>query len=450
MALDDRFGVKFAGVKMRSPIGIPPINMPLGDRSAINPRVHAEILLDHAAAGAGYIYIPGCNVITEEMITRLKPLSRPREYPRVSRYALTRFMKGDINGPASEGMYLLQGPMVGPPEAGIGTFKFVCEIIEILQEKRPKDVALIAVVRPLGIFSETAVASAREVEKLGVDMVELQLSCGHMASVEGAVEMYQQRDFPLMMIGSLMGDQVDLVERVTREVARAVNLPVGVKLSAEVGFPRVVDLANRLKNAGASYLVMHNIPPTIAPPDIYNGGKTLWPGLDGNPFVSAVGGWLRLITYKNIAGVAKYASGIDLAAEGGLVKPEHAVEALMLGARAVGFGSGMLTQGRNILRETVTFLDNYMKEQGYKSIEEVIGLGLQHIKPLDKVSATESFVAKVNTDKCQGKGICMDTICVAFEKLDLGKSRVKPDACNGCGLCVVSCPNNAIEMVPRE
>ena len=66
--LSDALSTTFAGIKMRSPLGISAINMPLGERSAITPELHAEVLLKHAEAGAGFVYVPGANYMTKELI----------------------------------------------------------------------------------------------------------------------------------------------------------------------------------------------------------------------------------------------------------------------------------------------------------------------------------------------------------------------------------------------
>ena len=109
----EELGITFAGVKMRSPLGISPINMPLGERSAITPELHAEVLLKHAEAGAGFIYVPGASYITMEMISELRKRARPRETSKAP--GGMRFMKVETPGFGLEGLYHINAPMIPPP-----------------------------------------------------------------------------------------------------------------------------------------------------------------------------------------------------------------------------------------------------------------------------------------------------------------------------------------------
>ncbi len=442
----EKLSTTFAGVEVRSPLGISTIHMPIGENSAINPEVHAEVLLKHAEAGAGFIYIPGCYFITEEMLTRLRPKARPREFS--SNPQSLHWLKMQTLSSGVENVYSLFSPMAAPPENRIRTFDLVRQTTEILKKRIPEGVALIASVAPLGDFPETVTFAAKKMEELGADLIELNLSCGYMPGVKGAVEYYLEERFPLLMVGSLIGDNLDLAEKITRELARAVNIPVGVKLSPETGFPRMVGLARRLKDAGARYIQVFNVAPTIAPPDIYNRGKSRWACTEANPFVGGAGDWLRPVLYKDVASIAKFAPGIDIAAGGGLLTPEHVVEVMMLGASIAEFSTGMLLRGRKLLKESVEFLGKFMEEQGYRSVAEFVGLGLQYIEPIDELKIRK-MVAEVDPARCEQSGLCTDHICIAMERDEGGKAKVNAEACNGCGLCVITCPGQAIRLVPR-
>jgi dihydroorotate dehydrogenase len=76
------------------------------------------------------------------------------------------------------------------------------------------------------------------------------------------------------------------------------------------------------------------------------------------------GEWLRPIVYKQIACIARFVPGIDIMACGGIGKPEHVVESMMLGAKAVEMVTPVLFKGRKLLTRDVRFLEKYMEEQG--------------------------------------------------------------------------------------
>ncbi len=442
--VSDKLATTFAGVKMRSPVGVAPINIPRGERSVITPEIHAEILLKHVEAGAGYVYIPCIDYISEELIAKLRPIAQPRE--SVARPHGARLMRLQPRGYGPDALLHLGMTSLVSAEANIETFKLVKKTLDIVKKRLPEGVPILAVSSPLGNFAESAVASAKNAEELGIDLLEVNFGCGLTPSIEGAIDYYLERKFPLVMGGPLLGEHFDLVENITREVLKAVRIPVGVKLTPEIGFPRVVGLARNLRDMGVKYIEIANFGPAIAPPDIYNRGKSLWPYVEGNPFVAGCGSSLRMACYKNVAGIAKFAPGIEVAASGGLMTPEHVVEVMMLGAGIAELCTGILFQGRSLLRRTTEFLERFMEEQGYNSIEEIVGLGIQYILPSDKVEFYPGrVVAEVDPAKCKESGLCTDHVCVATVR-ENGKAKVIPEACDGCGLCVENCPHGAIRL----
>ncbi len=54
--------------------------------------------------------------------------------------------------------------------------------------------------------------------------------------------------------------------------------------------------------------------------------------------------------------------------------------------------------------------------------------------------------AIVDSNICTGCGICVDTCPVqAIEMVD-GIAKVNPEVCTGCGICVDACPVQAITL----
>ena len=221
--------------------------------------------------------------------------------------------------------------------------------------------------------------------------------------------------FPPYSQGGLMAEHPDLVERVVGAVVQAVDLPVGVKFTAEVGFPRIVGLARRVRDAGAKYIHVGGAAVGIAPPDIYNRGKPLWPLAEGNPFCLTSGSWMRRGCYRDIAAVARFVPGIDIAASGGLVTPEHCIEAMMLGATLTQLCTGVMEQGTTLLGRSNAFLREFLSEQGYAGAHELIGLGQAYIEYSDEADiAATPAVARLDEEKCTLCGHCWNNMCVAI------------------------------------
>ena len=146
-----------------------------------------------------------------------------------------------------------------------------------------------------------------------------------------------------------------------------------IKPSAEAGFPRLVAIAKICKDAGAKFITNINAPITVAPPDIYARGASPWRkvNLKINPIGAAVGPWNRYQNYKATATTALFVPDIDVAAVGGMVLPEHAIELMMLGARHIGISSGLYWNGRKVISQFIRFLDKFMDDQGYSSVDEL-------------------------------------------------------------------------------
>ncbi len=439
--------VKFAGIEFRSPIGVGPIGRPWGKN--ITPEEHAEILLRHVEAGAGYICIPTCCYLTETTMDKLKERARP-EYktpPLQPRETRTMKIQTEMAPYGVEGMYLLISPFWYDVKSTNMASIHSQELTKILLEKKPQEVRLIANVYGLGSLTDTWVDAAKKWEELGVDLIEINVSCGLPLGMEGSVEDFFQKRFPPRFQGALIGDDPDMVEKITKEVSKAVNIPVGAKLSPETGFPRIVELARRIRDAGAKWIQVMNMAVGIAPPDIYHRGKPLWPFANGNPFVAASGSFLRIPCYKHVAAIAKFVQGIDIAAAGGLVVPEHIIEVMMLGARLGQLCTGVIERGRKLIRSADSYLKKFMIEQGYQTVEEIIGLGQPYIMYNEDIDLMAGkIMAMTDESKCTGCGACVDNICIA-RYLEKGIVKTREDKCAGCGGCMLACPSDAIKLM---
>jgi dihydropyrimidine dehydrogenase (NAD+) subunit PreA len=266
--------------------------------------------------------------------------------------------------------------------------------------------------------------------------------------MKDSFETFKERQFALLWYGSVIGEIPEIIENITREVSKSVKIPVGVKLSPETGLLRVIDLAKRISNAGGKWIQSVNCGITIAPPDIFNHGKPIYPYTDGNPFVGTSGSWLRLTSYKHTAAISKFIPELDVAASGGISTPEQCVEAIMLGARQIQICTGIMFKGRKLIRQCNDFLRKFMKEQGYSSLEEMVGLGQKYIKYLEETerSVGGPYVAEINEEKCAKCGICADQFCIALHIED-GKPKVTKENCTGCGACMTGCRFDAISLV---
>ncbi len=421
--------VQFAGFDVRSPLGVA-AQAPFAPPS-ISVDYMVDLLLKHVDEGAGFVHTPYVNA----------ELAHPP-----NKLPTGRFLKAQSKAFGKQGMWCTAESYRIEMRLDAGL-----RLVDRLKSAVPEDVAVIANIMGPGAEPDAWAEHAAKFEAAGADIIELDVSCPLPAGAMGAVEAYITERIP-EHAGVLLGDMPALTAAVTQAAVKACGIPVGVKFSAETGFPRLVGFAEQVKEAGASFITSINSPLSVAPPDIYNGGRSPYSMLDANAISPALGPWSRYLCYRNIGAISMFVPGMDQAAVGGLVEGAHVVEAIMLGAKICEFSSGTLWRGWSLLRRMNAFLTDYMKEQGYASLADFRGLGVQYIKPSDDIDyGLGRIAAKVDDSKCTGCGICCHNLCWAMS-LDKDSDLAVCDEslCGACALCETVCPEGAVRLGPVE
>lgn len=404
-------------MEFQSPIGV----ASHAPKALFTPEMLSEVLLKYVNAGASYVHTPVVTVLNGK---------------RTVRYGL--FYKNADWGPSAAGS--LEGDGFRLDE-GI-------KLMKLMKEKLPKDIPLIANVMGPAADLKGWVKHAKTFEDLGADLIELDVSCGLGITDLGhdMVKALEEKRYPLAA-GVVLGDQPELVAPITEAVADAVSIPVGVKLAPETAFPRFLPIANVLKQKKGWISAINAVVTVFTPPDIYNHGKPLFPDMDINPIGAAFGEWIRYLCYRDVALIAQNVPGLDIAAIGGLTKPSYLIEAMMLGAKLTEVSSGLISKGIMFLKNSTTFLSNFLDNNNYGSAEKIVGLGLKYIKPFADAKASEQ-VAQTDASKCTGCKICVENLCPAGY-MENGIAMVKQDKCSGCGMCVMNCPQGARKLVHK-
>ena len=173
-----------------------------------------------------------------------------------------------------------------------------------------------------------------------VDMIELNISCPH------AMEGY----------GASIGQSCDLSH----------DVPIIAKLTPNV--TDIVEIAKTCEDAGADCLSLIN---------------TLGPGMKinidvakpvlSNKFGGMSGKAIKPIAVRNVYSVYE-AVDIPLIGVGGIYTFEDVVEFIYAGARAVQIGTAIMDEGVEVFSEINKGLENFMKQKGFSSIDEMVGI----------------------------------------------------------------------------
>jgi dihydroorotate dehydrogenase (NAD+) catalytic subunit len=197
--------------------------------------------------------------------------------------------------------------------------------------------------------SEEEIAGvARRMASAGVAAVELNLSCPH---AEG--------------LGAEIGSAPDRVERICRAVKTSVEVPIFAKLTPNTS--SIASLASAAEEGGADGIVAINtlramaICPELGRPILSN----RFGGLSGEA-VRAVG--VRCV-YEIFDAVT-----IPIIGVGGVTTSKDALEYIMAGATAVQIGTAVRSDGPGVFTDVCDGLGEFMKANGYGSLEEMRGI----------------------------------------------------------------------------
>ena len=223
-----------------------------------------------------------------------------------------------------------------------GVEYFLREIVPELKKYKCRVVANI-----YGSTVEEYVAVAKEISGAeGVDAVELNISC------------------PNVKKGGLAFG-VDALEaaRLTEEVKKVLDKPLIVKLSPNVTDP--VGIARAIESAGADALSATNTLLGMAI-DIRRRRPRL-----KNKFGGLSGPAIKPVALRIVYQVSR-AVKIPVIGIGGISSWEDAVEFFLAGAIAVQVGTANFFNPKAV-EEIVEGIERYLREEGFRSIEEVVG-----------------------------------------------------------------------------
>ncbi|MDY6972936.1 MAG: hypothetical protein SV775_11460 [Thermodesulfobacteriota bacterium] len=292
-----------------------------------------------------------------------------------------------------------------------------------------KDIKTPVIASIMAISAEGYVKAARMFLEAGAEAIEILLAC----------------PLPYLLPHPYVGGasfNPAIVEEVCREVRRAVDIPLGVKLMFN---PLDTSPLKIPKKEGLDWMTIAMA--FLAAPGIRL--NEIKPELPSSVFISgsSVGKHANFVSLLNLQDQYK---DIHISATGGIRNWKDVVEYIMYGAGSVQTQTLFLQKGLGLIEGFKKDISDYMDAKGFASVEEMKGVILPELLSFDEVISSYSetkgkIFASVDQRKCTCCGLC-EEVCnwQAIRVSDGKRLEIIRDKCEGCGVCVCCCPQEAL------
>lgn len=242
--------------------------------------------------------------------------------------------------------------------------------------------------------------------------------------------------------GAAAGQDPEVCYQIVRAVKAVVDIPVIAKLTPNVS--NIADTATACESAGADGICLAGGQSALPRVDLENGGKPLYPYLDGASFGSLGGPCTLPQSFALVAQTAR-AVNIPIIGGGGLSTWQDAIMLMMWGATLVTACTEPMWNGFGAIRKITAGMEAYIESHGYSSFKDIVGLSLPYLKASRDLNPAQVY-ATIDRDRCIR---CLS--CVGLGHCDAivennGEPFVKKDECVGCAICVGICPQGTIRM----
>jgi dihydropyrimidine dehydrogenase (NAD+) subunit PreA len=274
----------------------------------------------------------------------------------------------------------------------------------------------------------------------GADGLELNFGCPHGMCERG--------------MGSAVGQEPKINERITGWAVQYSSVPVLVKLTPNVG--DIVPHGLAAKRGGAHGVSLINTIKSII-------------GVDIDRFVpqprvgtlSTNGGYcgaaVKPIALHMVAALAREKQfGLPISGIGGVCNWRDAVEFILLGSSTVQVCTEVMLRGYKIVQDMTDGLQEYMRTHNFERIDQMVGKAVPGFSEWGNLDLNYETVAKIDADKCIGCQLCVAAChdgahqCIHPQQ-GTRVPRIDESECVGCNLCQIVCPvQECITMVPVD
>jgi dihydropyrimidine dehydrogenase (NAD+) subunit PreA len=274
----------------------------------------------------------------------------------------------------------------------------------------------------------------------GADGLELNFGCPHGMCERG--------------MGSAVGQEPTVNERITGWAVKYSTVPVLVKLTPNVG--NIVPHGMAAKRGGAHGVSLINTIKSIIGVDI---DRFVPLPRVGN--MSTNGGYcgaaVKPIALHMVAALAREREfGLPISGIGGVSNWRDAVEFILLGSSTVQVATEVMLRGYGIVEDMTDGLQQYMRTHGFERIDQMVGKAIPTYSEWGHLDMNYETVAKIDADKCIGCQLCVAAChdgahqCIHPQE-GTRVPHVDEAECVGCNLCQIVCPvPGCIDLVQVE
>ena len=274
----------------------------------------------------------------------------------------------------------------------------------------------------------------------GADGLELNFGCPHGMCERG--------------MGSAVGQEPTVNERITGWAVKYSTVPVLVKLTPNVG--NIVPHGMAAKRGGAHGVSLINTIKSIIGVDI---DRFVPLPRVGN--MSTNGGYcgaaVKPIALHMVAALAREREfGLPISGIGGVSNWRDAVEFILLGSSTVQVATEVMLRGYGIVEDMTDGLQQYMRTHGFERIDQMVGKAIPAYSEWGHLDMNYETVAKIDADKCIGCQLCVAAChdgahqCIHPQE-GTRVPHVDEAECVGCNLCQIVCPvPGCIDLVQVE
>lgn len=239
------------------------------------------------------------------------------------------------------------------------------------------------------------------------------------------------------------------IEEICTEVCKAVKIPVGAKV-----FPYPRALAAAAVKGGCKWVTLGGI--FIGAPSINL--DTVEPNFITDTSIAGTS-VAKYMAFRSMHYARDIVKSVDISGHGGIHNWQDAAEMIMYGANSVQILTALMRKGLRVMKSVNNGLSHYMDEKGFKTINDMRGIILPKVVLADKTAKMMestyprlkgTVVSKVDPQTCNGCEICVE-VC-PFDALKMVNKIAVTDKkkCDGCEMCVMACPVDAIKLDNKD